>query len=450
MEHQTSDRLELFRNDLLRIADAFYLEKQEANGYAEAELPHDLPAVLKSFYMAVGKDRNLMHSTKIDFFSPDAFQSRLYNNTYPGIGFAKINMELYLYVRDIVNGRTKEKQDDIKTWSDSQQMFGRGARQMPPFTEFLFWTLCNAQYNMKYTITIDERKLLKQYRDVCKKEWNAEPFSTYIPWMDIDDGKVNEDILVSAEQHILIRICTWDRNKFIVSSNDGAVIEAAAQKYKSRWIRKDGKRILEEKYLCTGCSELSFAEWMQDIDTVCFGKKMNSVSEEELSAAESNLGITLPSALRLFYSIFGNKKKMLDSMYQIPKLQEITSENGRWTFAAEEQDGCRYLIDCGSSAVYRHADGETEQLDITAEELVLYLTVSQCSGFMKNICIIPRAEHMDAYLMEKSGGIGNVYYNPIVKVLGIEYNETSIMLLSNTQKAFSVFEDEYDIPIEYL
>ena len=442
--------LELFRDDLLRIADAFYLKKQEANGYSEAELPHDLPAVLKTFYMTVGKDRNLMHSSHIDFFAPDAFQSRNYNDRCPGIGFAKINMELYLYVRDIVNGRTKEKQDDIKTWSDSRQMFGRGVMQMPPFSEFLHWTLCNALYNMKFAVTITDRKLLKQYRDICKKEWNTEPFSTYIPLVDIEDGEVSEDILVSAEHHVLIHIKTWDRNKFIVSSNDGAVIEAAAKKYKCRWIRKDGRRIIEEKYLCSGLPEMSFAEWMQEIDTMCFGKKKKHVPEEELAAAETRLGTALPEAVRTFYSMFGNRKKMLDSMYQISGLQEIAPADGRWIFAAEEQDVCRYLFDCGSSAIYRQADGETEKLDITAEELVLYLTASQCSGFMRNHGIIPRAENTEPYLMKRSGGIGTVYYNPIVKVIGIDCNDASIMIFSDKAQAFSVFSEEYEIAVEYL
>lgn len=443
---------EQFKSDLFRIAEAFYLEKAETQGYSAAELLKscgDLPEILQSFYMTVGKDINLLRSRQISFYAPEQLMPHTYKNTNPGIVFARIGLETGIYVTGLADYWTKETYDQIKTWSSSQQSYGQGSFRKPPYSEFLFWSLCNAQYHAANMLAVDDKKVLAHYQEICASEFGAHSLDSYIPRIAAD-GSVDEDIMVSTEEHLLIRICSWAKNKIIIASNDSAVLTAIAETYSSRWLKQNGKKRIDTKYLCAGMPQMSYAETLQAIHRLCFGKKIKSVPDEEFDRAEFALNVKLPSAVRAFYACFGNQKKMLDSVFCIPKLKDLSLQERKFVFAEDSQHAVTYLIDADDAAVYSRKGDSAEKLGVSAEDLCLYLIGCQCSGFMKSVGIIQRNAELNPYFIWIPAYSGEICLNEKLKMLGIPYHDQAVMMMSNASDAFEALEEEFDLPVEYL
>lgn len=118
------------------------------------------------------------------------------------------------------------------------------------------------------------------------------------------------------------------------------------------------------------------------------GRKLNPAdgyTSEEIQQAEKTLGLTIPEALKLFYSLVGKVDMLTSSFERFLPLDELQSEGDKIIFLVENQEVCLWSTDSLDNTVrvkYNNDDGwKTESIGLWEFiELIMYYNCAQ-GGF---------------------------------------------------------------------
>jgi hypothetical protein len=105
------------------------------------------------------------------------------------------------------------------------------------------------------------------------------------------------------------------------------------------------------------------------------------IPEEEIAANEQRLGVKLPDALRVYYAVAGNMRRLNEAYNRLLAPADWRIERRVLVFLAENQGVVRWGVPATRSrrtdpaVVYSVADGQSERSDWAREEL-------DCSDFL--------------------------------------------------------------------
>ena len=130
------------------------------------------------------------------------------------------------------------------------------------------------------------------------------------------------------------------------------------------------------------------------------GRKLNTddgYTSDEIKQAENMLGLTMPKALRLFYSSVGKVEMLTSSFQSFLPLNELQSDGDKIIFLAENQEVCLWATTIHDNTIWvKYCDEEgwiTEPIELLEFiKLTIYYNCAQ-GGFE----FIGVTEHEKAY-----------------------------------------------------
>lgn len=438
-----------FETDLNILTELLLNQKKSSLGYSEddiLEVEHDLDLVFSSairyMYKKIGNESRFTQG-KIDRIYDLSEIKRIefiwQGTLYCGIEFAK-NKNKLVYFGDIPY--QKDKQNDIIQYRMTNDWM------WSPFnsaTSELFYILAsNVRDNMNFVLSIKESDAVEVLQSLTKF-CDLKEFQFFRE--EIASSVLDIKIFYSLENGILV-ICDSDaKNKITVSANDISRIKSLKSIYKSSWVKKGEEKINAKKRICNKALPTSFEEKLSTICNIAFNVKKKKQIIDKLSSEIQSL---IPIEMISFYEIIASHDKILFGAYKLIEPESLMLTNGKVLFAEEEQGVCKYLVDFKEKSVY-YVDAYTcVKEEITLTDFLLYITLLQGTASANTQGIVSKEENLEIYFDRFQVNSINVYFSLKLGIIGYDYNNESICLLSRNVRNMKKFELDSGIIIQYF